>query len=249
MDGPAYPVKSVDNALRLLVLLGERQQLTLSEAAGHLGVAKSTAHRLLAELLYRGFAVQDGHRLYRRGPRLAVAPPPDATPRSFTSVARPYLRELRQSVNETVHVMVLEGNSVRFVDGVEDEHELRVGLRIGVLLPAHCTAGGKALLAELPPARLRSCYPRDLPSVPGDAIRDLPSLQRHLVGVRRRGYATNINESKPGMSAVGVCVRSSLGSPVAACAFSVPSARSSPARLRELATVLRDATTRMSRDL
>jgi DNA-binding IclR family transcriptional regulator len=249
MEGPAYPVKSVDNALRLLVLLGERQQLTLSEAAAHLGVAKSTAHRLLAELLYRGFAVQDGHRLYRRGPRLALAGPPDTTLRSLAAAARPYLHELRRSVNETVHVMVLEGNSVRFVDGVEDDHELRVGLRIGVLLPAHCTAGGKALLAELPPARLSSCYPRGLPLAPGDAIRDLTGLQRHLVGVRRRGYATNINESKPGVSAVGVCVRSPAGDAVAACAFSVPSARSSPARLRELAVVLRDAATRMSGNL
>lgn len=248
MHRPAYPVKSVDNALRLLVLLGERQQLTLGEAAEHLGVAKSTAHRLLAELLYRGFAAQDGHRVYRRGPRLAATAPPD-TSRSLTTVARPYLHELRRRVNETVHVMVLEGNSVRFIDGVEDEHALRVGLRTGVLLPAHCTSGGKALLAELPPAVLHSFYPRNLPSAPGDAIRDLPSLKRHLASVRRRGYATNVNESKRGMSAVGVCVRTSAGEAIAACAFSVPSARCTPARLRELADVLRHATTQMSRDL
>jgi DNA-binding IclR family transcriptional regulator len=249
MHRPAYPVKSVDNALRLLDLLGERQQLSLGEAAAHLGVAKSTAHRLLAELLYRGFAVQDGHRAYRRGPRLAPTVPPNTTLRSLTTVARPYLHELRRSVNETVHMMVLEGNSVRFVDGVEDEHALRVGLRVGVLLPAHCTSGGKALLAELPPPVLHSFYPRDLPSAPGDAIRDLPSLQRHLASVRRRGYATNINESKRGMSAVGVCVRTSAGEAIAACAFSVPNARSSPARLRGLADVLQHAATQMSRDL
>lgn len=249
MARPAYPVKSVDNALRLLVLLGERQRLTLGEAAAHLGVAKSTAHRLLAELLYRGFAVQDGQRVYHRGPRLAPAVPPGETPRDLAAVARPHLRELGRMVNETVHVMVLEGNSVRFVDGVEDDHALRVGLRTGMLLPAHRTSGGKALLAELPLPALRSFYPRDLPGPPGGTIRDLPSLQRHLAGVRRRGYATNVNESKPGMSAVGVCVRTPGGEPVAACAYAVPSARSSPARLRELAGVLRLAATRMSRDL
>jgi DNA-binding IclR family transcriptional regulator len=119
----------------------------------------------------------------------------------------------------------------------------------GVLLPAHCTSGGKALLAELPPAVLDSFYPRNLPSAPGDAIRDLPSLRRHLASVRHRGYATNINESKHGVSAVGVCVRTSTREAIAACAISVPSVRCSPARLRELADVLQHATTQMSRDL
>ena len=56
---PQYPIESVDNALRLLLLLGEQPQVRLSEASRYLGVASSTAHRLLAMLAYRGFVRQD----------------------------------------------------------------------------------------------------------------------------------------------------------------------------------------------
>ncbi|MFG1821806.1 IclR family transcriptional regulator C-terminal domain-containing protein [Microbispora bryophytorum] len=56
--------------------------------------------------------------------------------------------------------MVLQGNGVRFVDGVEGPQALHVGSRIGMLLPAHVTSGGKALLAELPDEELRALYPR-----------------------------------------------------------------------------------------
>ena len=56
---PQYPIESVDNALKLLLLLGEQPQIRLSEATRYLGVASSTAHRLLAMLSYRGFVRQD----------------------------------------------------------------------------------------------------------------------------------------------------------------------------------------------
>ncbi|WP_075509353.1 helix-turn-helix domain-containing protein [Mycobacterium ostraviense] len=56
---PQYPIESVDNALKLLLLLGERPEIRLSEATRYLGVASSTAHRLLAMLTYRGFVRRD----------------------------------------------------------------------------------------------------------------------------------------------------------------------------------------------
>jgi DNA-binding IclR family transcriptional regulator len=68
---PQYPIESVDNALKLLLLLGERPQIRLSEATRYLGVASSTAHRLLAMLTYRGFVRQDPvSKAYLPGPAL-----------------------------------------------------------------------------------------------------------------------------------------------------------------------------------
>jgi len=56
---PLYPIESVDNALRLLLLLAEQPRIRLTDASNYLGVASSTAHRLLAMLQYRGFVRQD----------------------------------------------------------------------------------------------------------------------------------------------------------------------------------------------
>ncbi|MFD0533119.1 helix-turn-helix domain-containing protein [Actinomadura luteofluorescens] len=70
---PPYPLRSVDNALHLLQVLRDQGGLRVSEAAAELGTARSTAHRLLAMLVYRGFAVQDDNHTYLPGP---PCPPP-----------------------------------------------------------------------------------------------------------------------------------------------------------------------------
>ena len=145
---PAYPVSSADNVLRLLRLLREQGELRVADAANRLGVAPSTAHRLLATLRHHEFAVQDRRHVYLPGPALsaiqATMPRPDVR-----AVIHRCLRELVQQCEETAHFMTLEGNGARFIDGVEGSRSLRCGTRIGLLMPAHMTSGGKALLAEL----------------------------------------------------------------------------------------------------
>ncbi|MFC7644981.1 IclR family transcriptional regulator C-terminal domain-containing protein [Streptosporangium lutulentum] len=117
--------------------------------------------------------------------------------------------------------------------------------RIGMLLPAHATSGGKALLAELPEEELRALYPRGV-STEVSAIGDLAALRRELDGVRRRGYAVNSEESERGVRAVGVCVRDGAGRAVAAAAIAVPSVRWPKRRLAELAAPLAAAAARIS---
>ena len=71
VPAPQYPIESVDNALKILLLLGERSELRLTDVAEYLNVATSTAHRLLAMLQYRGFVRQDPRtRAYRAGTAL-----------------------------------------------------------------------------------------------------------------------------------------------------------------------------------
>lgn len=145
--------------------------------------------------------------------------------------------------------MVLEGNGARFIDCVEGTHVLRVGSRVGMLLPAHCTSGGKALLAELSTDQLSALYPRDLPGSPGGAAIQRTALRRQLAAVRRRGYATNFEESERGIVAVGACVRDSVGRAVAGLAVAVPSVRYSRSAAPELAKVVRAAAAAATADL
>src|SRR5262249_6325612 len=161
----------------------------------------------------------------------------------------PHLEWLHRQVAETCHLMVLEGNGVRFIDCVEATHVLRIGSRVGMLLPAHCTSGGKALLAELSRDQLTALYPRDLPdSRAGPAIRRV-TLQRQLATVRRRGYATNFDESERGIVAVGACVRDSAGRAVAGIAVAVPGVRCPRSDVPQLAKVVRTAAAAAGADL
>lgn len=241
MTNDAHATTSVDKVLALLLLLNEVQQVRVSEVADALGVARSTAHRLLNQLRAREFAVQDARRVYRPGPALRALTSTPSNPPDLRRILHDHLLAGSKRVNETVHLMVLEGNGVRFVDGVEGPQTLRVGLRTGVVLPAHSTSGGKALLAALSPDDLRALYPRGLPRSNDNAVATLPALIRHLAQVRRRGYATNINESERGISAIGCPVVDPTGRTVAAMAIAAPSARCPRERIAELVPVLVDA--------
>jgi len=219
-------MSSVDNTLRVLELLSSRPSLRVVEVAEHLGVARSTAHRILAALLARGFVVQDARKIYHLGPTVEqFKNPPRAGTRVSRDLIHPHLERLASTVGETCHIAVLEGNGTRFIDSVESEHVLRVGTRTSMLLPAHKTAIGVALLAELPLSNLRSIYPRGLTGDAREAKQTLPTLERKIRAVRRAGYATNHGESDAGISAVALCLRDPFDRAFAGIAVAVPTPR------------------------
>lgn len=219
-------IGSVDRALELLLVLKRGEVLRVSDAAEALHVAPSTAHRLLATLCDRGFAAQDAHRRYRAGPELLSAMPPSAIPLpDLVRAMRPHVEWLFDALAETVHLFVLAGTFVRFVDGIEGNQALRVGLRIGVRLPAHSTSAGKAMLAELEPDAVRRLYPAGLPRWTDSAHSDLDALLDELALIRRQGYGVNREESEAGVCAVGCALRGGSGRPLAGISVALPASR------------------------
>jgi IclR family transcriptional regulator, acetate operon repressor len=228
MSNNAAPATSVDNALRLLQLVGDRRALRVAEAAELLGVARSTAHRLLTALRRRGFVTQDRpNGAYRPGPTLYEIGLAAANGIDLRRAARPALEQLREDTGETASLAVLEGAVVRFVDCAESPRSVRVGNRTGVVRPAHAAAVGKAILAELPDAELARRYPGGalLPAATAVAHTDLDALLRDLAGVRTSGYALNWEESAEGVSAVAAAVLDSTGRPLGSLAVAAPSSR------------------------
>lgn len=246
---PSYPVESADNVLRLLLLLAQRRLVRVTDAAEYLGVARSTAHRLLCTLSYREFAVQDAHKAYRPGPAFDMFVHSRQSTQDLKTLLHRHVEWLHGELGETCHLMVLEGNGTRFIDCVEASHVLRIGSRVGMLLPAHCTSGGKALLAELSADQIADLYPRDLPGSPAGPPVRLALLQRQLATVRRRGYATNLEESERGIVAVGACVRDAAGRAVAGLAVALPSMRCPRSNVPALAKVVRAAASAATADL
>nr|BFE74802.1 hypothetical protein GCM10020092_081030 [Actinoplanes digitatis] len=139
---PPYPITSVDHALHLAIVLQHESPLRVSDAAERLGVSPSTAHRLLAMLVYRGFAEQRPDRRYQAGDVLRPAIATHAPVALLRQVARPHMRSLVERVQESVNLMVLAGTETRFIASAECVRTLRVGSREGRTLPAHLTSGG-----------------------------------------------------------------------------------------------------------
>lgn len=251
-EAPQYPIESVGNALRLLLMFGENPRLRLSDARDRLGVAHSTAHRLMAMLVYHGFVVQDPlSRAYVAGPALMDIGLSVVSTMDIRSLARDLLEDLSAQTHETVHLAQLEGPRVRFLDGVESDQALRVVSRTGRTLPAFATSVGKALLAELSHDQLHSIYPApELPDPPtGRSLRTRTTLEHELEQVRSRGYAVNAAESEDGVNSVGVAVIHPSRGAVAALSLAAPAARMPATQTRAAAARLQKAADVLSKRL
>jgi DNA-binding IclR family transcriptional regulator len=244
---PAYGVTSVDHALRLAVVLQVEGPLTVSAAADRLGVARSTAHRLLQTLVYRDFAVQGEDRTYRAGPVLEISGRSPSDAARLRAAAVEPLRVLVDTLGETCNLSVRIGTTVRFVASVECDQALRVGSREGMVFPAHTVTGGLILLAALSPERVDALYvPERFADRPQDRP-DLVRLQRELRAVRRTGVAVNLERSERGLAAVGRAVLDRQGDAVAAVSVSMPTVRYRRERVPDLVAALgatADAVTR-----
>ncbi|MEV0261808.1 IclR family transcriptional regulator [Streptomyces sp. NPDC050617] len=249
-SGDAYGASSVANALRTLVYVRGQGSVRVTDVSDHLGVARSTAHRLLSTLRAHGFVEQEpGGRRYRPGPALVGLSRAGRDERDLVRVARPQLEWLRDATSETTNLLVLAGPDSFFLDGVESSRQLRVAPRTGDHVPAYATAGGKALLSELSPEALRMRYPAGLAALTPTTLPDLDALAADLAACRRRGYALNLDESVTDVQGVGVCVRDKLGSSVAAVTIAAPSTRLGRARAAQLAPLVRQAAERITAGL
>lgn len=246
---PPYAITSVDNALRIATMLQLEGPLTVTEVARRLDVANSTAHRLLAMLVYRDFAVRDADRNYRVGPVLELATHSQSAAARLRSAALPHLHRLVELLDESANLTVRTGDTVRFIASVESRQILRVGSREGMVFPAHRTTSGLLLLAELPPDQLAALYTADrYDHRPADRP-DLDALRAELARVRRNGFAVNQGRSEHGVVAVGVCVHAPDGEVVAGLSVSMPSARYEKERLPALVGTLRTVADALERDL
>jgi IclR family transcriptional regulator, acetate operon repressor len=201
---PRYPIESVDNALRLLLLFAESPRIRLTDASTYLGVASSTAHRLLSMLQYRGFVQQDATRAYEPGPVLRGLSVAAHRQQDLSGVARPVLERLHAELDGTIHLGHLAGRDVVFVDGV---HSLKIARLPGSSAPAHCTSLGKVMLTQLDPDELRALYPQEqLDKLTGRTIASRSELEEELKLVRRRGFAVSDEEFQVGVTSVAVAL-------------------------------------------
>ncbi len=224
---PSYAVTSVDNALRIAQMLQAEGNLRVSDVAGRLGVAVSTAHRLLQTLAFRDFAQQLPDRSYAPGSALRLLPAPNAPASIVRDAATAVMHDLAEEIRESSHLMVLAGTEVQVIASVECRRALAVGDRTGRSLPARLTSGGRAMLGALPREELNALYGDLTPA-------ELVGLRRQLANDERRGYAVNRGETEPGLMALGWRIDAPPAFGRAALCIALPTARGQRERLPEL---------------
>lgn len=240
---PRYPIESVDNALALLLLFAEQPRVRLTEVSKHLGVASSTAHRLLAMLQYRGYVQQDSTRAYEAGPvlrqiGLAAQRQPD-----LSGVSRPVLERLHDQLDGATTVGRLEGRHVVYLEQVRNAKVTPLPDRS---IPAHCTSLGKMILSQLEPDELRSLYPQEqLDQVTTRSIASRTALEAELRLARVRGFAVSDEELLPGVTSIAVALPG-LGGAGYGMVAALPAGRMTPRTRVGAVRALADAAAELS---
>jgi IclR family transcriptional regulator, acetate operon repressor len=244
---PEYAVSSVDHALRLALLLQQEGPMRSSDLAERLGIARSTAHRLLSMLVYRGFAQQNEDRRYDSGLALRPISVDAGRVAELRARALGHLQTLRDETGETVNLQVLSGLQVRFISTVESTQLLKVGDRDGQFFPAWDISGGKALLAAMPPGLLSE----RLMAEPEFDAAQLDSLQKALALVRRRGFAINDQRKRTEreVTAIAQALKGPDGGVVAAISVAMPTSRFRREGLARLNSHIAAAVARVERAL
>jgi DNA-binding IclR family transcriptional regulator len=219
---------TIDTAGHLLDLFTpQRPERGVTEVAAELGVSKSKAHALLASLAHVGLLRRTDGGRYRLGWRvLSLSRVLDDTT-EFRGVARPIMAALSQRFHETVHLGVLDGGRVVYVDRVEDARSPRLTVsRVGAVLPAHCSAVGKILLAQLSVAELDEVVARHglAPRTPS-TLASRRELDLQLERVRRTGWAIERGEAVAGVSCVAAPIVGQGPRVLAAMSLTAPSER------------------------
>lgn len=221
-------IKSIDKALDLLEFLSVNEQETsITEISKNLHLGLSTVHRILFTLKSRGYVIQNLiTKKYRLGIRLFTLACAVQNTKRLVEITKPYLRQLSQSTNETVNLAILEGKEVIYLAKAESSEVLTTNIKVGTMLPAHCTALGKVLLAPISDSEFESLYKRDEPlsSLTSKSISSLDELKKKLKKVKKQGYAVDREEYKIGINCIGVPISGSYGT-IAAISITGPASR------------------------
>ncbi len=189
-------------------------------------MAKSTVHRLAATLAAEGLLEQDREtEKYRLGIALFRLGALVRRRMDISSQGRPYLYELREKTNETVHLAILDGTEIMYVYNLESTQAIRMRSDLGVRKPAYCTAEGQAILAFQPQAVVDAVIAQGLSPRTPQTITDPAKLIKALAVVRQRGCAIEDEESEIGMRGISAPIRNDAGEVVAAVGLAGPVTR------------------------
>lgn len=215
------------NSLRLLKAFSdEDSELGISALAQRLGLAKSTVHRLASTLIGADMLEQNPETgRYRLGLALLELGALVRRNMDVSNEAKPYLRMLRETTGETVHLAILDHASVFYVTKLESKQAIRMSSEVGARAPVHCTGDGKALLAFQPEDFVDEVIGCGLPERTPHTLTDPKALRRDLAAIRTRGYAIDDEESELGLRSVAATIRSESGAVIASLSIAGPAQR------------------------
>ena len=238
--------QTLDRALTILDLVAERPR-RVNEVAAALEVHPSTALRLLHTLRRHAFVQELGDHQYRLGPATFRLGFQALANMDIRTIAKPMMEELRDITSETVHLAVLGGDDVVYVEILPAKHPVALQSRIGAIAPMHATGVAKAILAYLPiDKRTRLLGSRKLPRFTPNTLVTAADLAADLAETRQRGYAHDNEEHQVSIHCVAAPIMAGDYQVIGAFSVSSPVSRVDRAKLLTFVEPLKRAAQKTS---
>ncbi len=203
--------QTVQRAIRVLGLIATTPS-SIEQVASFMGTHRSTALRTLQVLEAEKVVVRDRHNVFRLGSRLINLANAALENIDLRSVAAPFLTDLNYRVEHTIHLAMLEGDTVVYIDKREARQSVRMYSRIGNTAPMHCTGVAKALVAFLPPAdRDRIAADIDYTIHTDNTLATAEAYLTDLDATVARGYAIDNLEHEPWVNCIAAPVFEASG--------------------------------------
>lgn len=253
-DKPATSVDAIERAIQILDAFSvDRPELGVADISRALGLKRSTVHRALSTLETGGLLRQvPATQKYTLGSKVLKLAHVLQSQLTLSAIALPPMKDLRDRINETVALHLLEGHSRVVVEQVESTHDIRRTYHeVGKPLPLWIGSSGKAILAFLPAPELRQVLEEAATAGADDIAAAVAtgSLARELGEIRQRGYCYSLGERTYGISSISCPVMNQEGRVVAAINISGPGDRFTREKAMEYLPALESTTRFVSREL
>lgn len=207
----------------------------IEDVAARTGLTRSNAHRTLQTLIHAGYVERDPvDGSYRGTMKMFALGVRQQGNLDVRKIAPPYMASLARETGETIHLSILDGNDVIYIDKIDSVQPIRAYSMVGGRAPAHAVATGKALLAAQRES-IWDALPAKLARFTPATIVDREVLKAELAKIARVGYAINRGEWREGVGGVASPVFNAFERPVAALGISGPLERLTIARMKQFA--------------
>jgi DNA-binding IclR family transcriptional regulator len=232
-------------------LVESAEGANLKDVAERLGLIKSSVFRILFTLKELGYVEQISESgRYRLTFKTTALVRRSIEHLTLSKLARPHLANLRDRLQESVWLAEQRRHGIVLIDVMEASHPLKLAFDVGDLCPVHATALGKAIAAYLNPEQVDALLPKGkLPKFTCRTLIRRSELKAELLRVRQRGYAMNAEETIEGAILIGAPLFDSLGKVFAAISVSVPTARCSSGKRKQIIEQVLAASSAITRDL
>ena len=240
--------KTLLKGLSVLEAIVEQQgeARLLDEIAAEVGLTRSNAHRTLQTLVHAGYVERDlVHGGYRGTMRVFALGVRLLGDRDVRKAAPASMAVLARATGETIHLSLLDGMDVIYIDKIDSDQPIRAYSIVGGRAPVHAVATGKALLS-MQSAEWLDALPRVLPRYTAATVTDREVLKKELAKAARQGYAINCGEWREGVGGLAAPVFDGFDRPIAAVGLSGPLERLTLSRMRGLAPQVVETAARIS---